>query len=540
MKIKTRFVTGYVLGFVQPCLIAEFDMAWPRDWPLVDALFDSVSGDMPDVGKASTGGALDEGSLQTFSGGRFALLVDELNRRCGDLRFSPIVQMACPGGDDSFYLRIAFPTLSPKLVRENLRALIEFLNQGLSCLERDGWSSLVTCQAARCRVFLPVGTNAGNFLSAAVTAGIPFHLFSPQHIVFGYGAGSFVLNSSVSDEETAIGLELASNKHWTNRFLKLAGQPVTRQEVVTSRAQAIKAAESIGYPVVLKPARAEKGLGVFADISGEDDLLHAFSMAPDKYGELLIEEFVPGRLFRINTFRNSVVRVVERRPAVVVGTGKANISELIKGLNAERDRGGPSSTEYPVMVDEDVHKTLACQGLTLDSVPHRGDRVTLTSLSRVNNGGAGCEVMGDFHPDNLSMCLDVARTLRLQLSGIDFLSPDPACPWYENGAKICEVNAKPQLGVSNPEVYETVLGSLRREFPVVRLLISESEAEVAPPVFNVTLDIIEIKMRPATLLEKGCPTQYFSEIIYDASVSQADKTALNSLLVSVEPGGCPV
>lgn len=535
MKIGTKIISGYAFGFVQPCLIAEFDPLWTQKLDVVESLCESLFGETFQERKKVTFGATDKGELWDHSVGHFMLLADELNRRCGDMRFSAMKIVNGRSGKDEYSFRIACPSLSPALVRKNLQALISFLGQCKTSFEISQWESFCSHQAMSTRSLLPAGTNAGNFISLAAKCRVPFHIFSPNHIIFGYGNGSRLLNSSIVESESAIGFQLANNKHWTNRFLKLAGLPVAKQCIVRSDQQAVSRAAEIGYPVVLKPVREEQGRGVIADIRNERELLQGFTEISKNYQHILLEEYVVGRLFRINTFQGEVIRVVERIPAEIVGNGIATVAELIENLNKEPDRSCLSSTKNKVAVDEDVIASLLLQGFSLECVPSQGEHITLTSLSKVNNGGSACEVKEDFHPENLLLCKEVAQSLRLQVSGIDFLSIDPSFPWYENDAVICEVNAKPQLGTVAPSIYARVFNGLEIGFPDVRLIVSNTFDDVNAPIFRKSLKQIEINASPAYLAEHGCPTQYYSEIVYDSDVSNAQRNELMSFLECVSP-----
>lgn len=60
------------------------------------------------------------------------------------------------------------------------------------------------------------------------------------------------------------------------------------------------------------------------------------------------------------------------------------------------------------------------------------------------------------------MALRAARAFKLDLAGIDLLMPDISVPWYEKGAAICEVNAKPELGTTAPLLSAPILKELLR------------------------------------------------------------------------------
>jgi cyanophycin synthetase len=102
---------------------------------------------------------------------------------------------------------------------------------------------------------------------------------------------------------------------------------------------------------------------------------------------------------------------------------------------------------------------LAQQGLTVRSIPSAGRRVRLRRRDNVNAGGSNEQVaLEAIHPDNEVLALRAARILRLDIAGIDFITEDITKSWMEVGGGICEVNAQPQIGISDaPDLYHRIL-----------------------------------------------------------------------------------
>lgn len=64
----------------------------------------------------------------------------------------------------------------------------------------------------------------------------------------------------------------------------------------------------------------------------------------------------------------------------------------------------------------------------------------------------------DVHPDNLALAVRAAALLQLDIAGVDLLISDIEQSWFQVGALICEVNAKPQVGVrTSPGIYLEML-----------------------------------------------------------------------------------
>jgi len=115
----------------------------------------------------------------------------------------------------------------------------------------------------------------------------------------------------------------------------------------------------------------------------------------------------------------------------------------------------------------------------MESVPDDGQTVRMATVPKVQTGGTVRPVaFSEFHPDNIDAVLRAARFVRLDIAGIDFLTPDPAKSWREAGGAITEVNAVPQINrLETFDVFSAVLDQLLPEggrLPAV-LLIDDTD-----------------------------------------------------------------
>src|SRR5690606_15149419 len=86
------------------------------------------------------------------------------------------------------------------------------------------------------------------------------------------------------------------------------------------------------------------------------------------------------------------------------------------------------------------------------------------------------------HPDNRDLAVRVSRLMRLDMAGIDMITPDITRSWREVGGAICEVNAQPQLTVSRLDIPFKIVGGLVRgdgRIPVVVVLGKETSVSPA-------------------------------------------------------------
>ncbi len=300
-----------------------------------------------------------------------------------------------------------------------------------------------------CKQQAPAGVNTLRLLQAAHEEQIPWRHVANNVYQFGWGSRARWLDSSFTDETPRISVSLARDKQSCAAVLRQAGLPVPRHRLVTSEAQAVEAAQALGYPVVVKPADLDGGRGVFVGLRDALTVHKGYTAARKVSQRILVEEYVPGQDYRLQVFKEEVFSVIHRRPAYVVGDGIATVEELIHRANLEREQ--PSTdhraeqARMAIVIDDEVHDWLQYQGLTLTCVPAHGQPVRLCGAANVSAGGSREEVLQKAHRDNLELALRASRVLRLDLAGVDLLIPDISRSWKESGAAICEVNAQPQI-----------------------------------------------------------------------------------------------
>src|SRR5690606_8264676 len=107
---------------------------------------------------------------------------------------------------------------------------------------------------------------------------------------------------------------------------------------VRTLSEARRAAEEIGYPVILKPCGGSKGRGFSGCLMDEEALRRAWAEAAH-FGGLLVEKFVVGRDYRLLVVNGRMIAAAERIGARVVGDGVRTLDELIGAVNADPRRG---------------------------------------------------------------------------------------------------------------------------------------------------------------------------------------------------------
>jgi cyanophycin synthetase len=333
----------------------------------------------------------------------------------------------------------------------------------------------------------PRSSNVPLFLRAAHELQIPADTIVGQTVQFGQGAHARWFDSTFTDATPQIGASLARNKIYAASVMRQAGVPVPAHALAKNEEEAVQIAESMGYPVVVKPADRDGGSGVAAGLTDAEKVRAAFDAARRKSSMILVERHVPGRDYRLAVLNGEVFQAVERVPGGVTGNGVDTIAALVDTINADPRRGvGHHAVLKRLDLDEEALALLAQEGFTVDSVPEAGYFVRLRRRANVTAGGTPVAVLPHVHPDNLKLAVRAAAALRLDIAGVDLISPDITRSWKETGAAVCEINAQPQLGfVTNEHVYAEVLSSLiagEGRIPIVLVLGASEAADVAGDV----------------------------------------------------------
>lgn len=321
------------------------------------------------------------------------------------------------------------------------------------------------------------GSNSVRFIKAALEQGVPMERLPGGVIQYGIGSRRRRLESSFTDATPNIGARLARNKAFTNALFARAGLPVPRQVLAESADAAVAAANRLGYPVVVKPADLDGGSGVAAGLAHANDVRRAFLAARQLSAQILVEQHIPGRDYRLTVFQGEMIWAIERIPARVTGDGRHTIAQLVERENTNPLRGdGPRSALKRLKLDQEGLEALFKQGLTETSVARAGQVVPLRHAANVASGGEPVAVFAQVHPDNARLAVRAAEQLGLDLAGIDLLIPDVSRSWRapDNAGAICEINGQPNLGqITSPHIYGQILAGLlqhKGRIPIIVVL----------------------------------------------------------------------
>jgi cyanophycin synthetase len=290
-----------------------------------------------------------------------------------------------------------------------------------------------------------LGPSTMSLVRAAEERRIPWIRLNEQSLIqFGHGRFQQRIQATVTSRTSHIAVELASDKEETNRILANLGLPVPRQRLVQGEDDAVAAAESIGYPVVVKPFNANHGRGISIHLTTEAQVREAFQVAREHSRSVIVETFITGEDHRMLVINGELVAVSKRVPGHVVGDGVHTIEELVEEVNRDPSRGiGHEKVLTRLVFDHQAETMLAKKGYSRDTVPAEGEPVFLRSTGNLSTGGTATDMTDLVHPDNAEMAVRAVKAIGLDVGGVDFLTTDITESYKEVGGAICEINAAP-------------------------------------------------------------------------------------------------
>jgi cyanophycin synthetase len=196
---------------------------------------------------------------------------------------------------------------------------------------------------------------------------------------------------------------------------------------------------------VVKPQDGNQGKGVTVNIVERELFNQAYETAA-RYGEVLVEKFLPGSDYRLLVVGNKLVAAARREPPLVVGDGIHTVKELVDKVNADPRRGdGHSTSLTKIKFDDIAIGRLKLQDMEPNSVPEKGRRVILRNNANLSTGGTATDVTDDVHAEVAARVVVAAQMVGVDVCGVDVVCESVLKPLEEQNGGIVEVNAAPGL-----------------------------------------------------------------------------------------------
>ncbi len=228
---------------------------------------------------------------------------------------------------------------------------------------------------------------------------------------------------------------LAADDKWhTKKALRKLGYPVAEGMPFWwfQKRRAARYAETLGYPVVVKPRKGSLSQHLFV-VKCASELLPALQSVAQYSPVFIVEKFVPNAtLYRITIVDGKKMFVVKRFPAEVEGDGKSTLRALVRKIEFN-----------PKNLDKVILKE---QRVSISSVIAKGKRIFLQRKAILALGSKIEKVpIAEVHRDIVAMGRAVAKHFRLPLVGIDILLRNHTRPLKDQTAAILELNTLPNI-----------------------------------------------------------------------------------------------
>lgn len=253
------------------------------------------------------------------------------------------------------------------------------------------------------------------------------------------------------NNSSRVGNMFCDRKHDARLLLQKQGVSVVESSVFKydDFEKARKFAKKLGFPVVVKPTVLSRGRGITTNIQSDEELEKAWKKGflayrnRRKTRRLIIERHVNGDDYRFFVVGDEVISVTQRKRANVIGDGKSTILELIKAKNKKRSKN-PYLSNYLIPEESNKLDLLTKEKISLNSIPKRGQEVTLRSQSNLSAGGDSIDFTDIVHPGFLDIAIKAVHAIPgIEYAGVDFIAQDITVKPSDSNYVVGEVEYSP-------------------------------------------------------------------------------------------------
>ena len=302
---------------------------------------------------------------------------------------------------------------------------------------------------------------------------------------FGWGSRGRIFLGSACNDDGYAGFNIAKFKTTAKHMFRELGVPTPRWSELVPGGDPAEAIARVGFPCVVKPADSSLGEGVTANISTMAQYHAAVALARGKWDrKLVVESHLPGDDHRLMVIEGRLFAAVRRDLPVVIGDGASSVRQLIERMNASR-LGAPDEAGFlsPVKIDSALLLRLQDQRISLETILPPGEPYFLRTVANRSAGGSAVDVTARVHPQVRAWAEQLAKTIGLRVTGIDYVTPDIAADPLETGGGFIEINATPGLqvleaaGLDRIAIGRAVLGKEPGRIPVDLVLTEPTRIE---------------------------------------------------------------
>lgn len=291
-----------------------------------------------------------------------------------------------------------------------------------------------------------LGPSTRSITRAAIARGIPVRRLNRGSLVqLGEGAHQRRIWTAETNATSEIAVAIAQDKQLTRQLLAAVGVPVPQGRCVADAEEAWAVASEIGLPVAVKPCDANHARGVSLNLSTRDEVLAAYEFArrDGETDDVMVEHFIRGDQHRLLVVAGKMVAAARGESEYVVGDGVHSIEQLVAAINRDPRRGENYTDPLSVLkLDESALLQMRQQQLSPESVLAAGQRALVQRI-----GDLTTDCTDEVHPAVAAAAVLSARTVGLDIAGVDLVAEDIGRPLAKQAGAVVEVNAGPSLSM---------------------------------------------------------------------------------------------
>jgi cyanophycin synthetase len=265
-------------------------------------------------------------------------------------------------------------------------------------------------------------------------------------LIIGDGKSRIIIKSTVGALTKGYGVFVATNKFLMSQLLSEFGLP-TPTTMVYSDELSVNAFLDKYKKLVVKPIDTNHGVGITTDITTKEELATAIDRAQKaaKNSAVLVQEMVSGIDHRFLVVGDKLVAAAYREPTFVVGDGVRTIGQLIDEENTNPLRGSGHSKPLSTIDKVITGKHMSKIGKSLDLVLPKGEKLALSGVANLSQGGRAIDVTDSVHPSIAEIAVKATKVAGLGVCGVDIMCDDITKDAAVSLPKIIELNESPGI-----------------------------------------------------------------------------------------------
>ncbi|MFC6171791.1 bifunctional glutamate--cysteine ligase GshA/glutathione synthetase GshB [Loigolactobacillus jiayinensis] len=295
-------------------------------------------------------------------------------------------------------------------------------------------------------------TTSQLIMATAYQRGLAVQILDPAASLLQLAGHTLISQGSGTHLNSQAAVAVSQNKLASKKLLGQAGIGVPAGAEYQTTAAALADLNDLAKQggLVIKPKVSTQGRGVtvFQTLPTAAQFTAAIKHALATGTSALVENYVPGTVYRFVVIAGRVQAIAECTPANVVGDGRQTVAALVAQKNQQANRG-VNLPLHAISMNAQTDADLQ-QGLSRTTIPARGNQVYLRLAANFATGGDSIDVTNEMDASYQQLALTAAQALDLQVAGVDIIIDNlyqPLDAEHPELAVVLGVTAQPDLAV---------------------------------------------------------------------------------------------